>query len=171
MGMITIDRPLPRGFPNQRPKTICLHSIGEWIHLDLKIAKQLGIEKRDYYCIEFLEAIGYSAHGVISPNGLFIKCRETRQGAFHAKNFNEDSLGLEFMVPGLHTLATMHRVIENPWLPDPEFTTGVEVVRGWKDEYNIRVQEIYTHEQLSPERKKDPGAGFPLEPFLKSVYR
>ena len=81
-----IEKPSLAGLKNNNPKMIIVHAMAEY--LDMKDAP--------VFASDFLESMGYSAHLLILPNGDKIKCRENNQGAFHARGFNENSLGIEF---------------------------------------------------------------------------
>ena len=78
--------PLLTGPRHQTPNKIVVHAMGEFINNKPAWA--------------FLESIGLSAHIFVTPSGVIVRSRKDRQGAWHAKGFNTDSLGIEFLVPG-----------------------------------------------------------------------
>lgn len=149
--------PSPNGASKQSPKIIILHAIAEFIDLD----------PRDRYAPNYLEDLGISAHAFVTPTGTIIRCREDNQGAYHAKGNNTDSLGIEFMVPGVHTYATFIKAIEKPYLTRVQYKAGAKMVKLWVDKYNIK--KIVRHSDLSPSRKTDPGEGFGFDRFLKDI--
>ena len=158
---------LPFGDRTNDPKLITLHAMGEYIHADKNAVDyyathgkflELG---RDYHAPEWLRALGLSAHQLICPGGMRIKCREDNHGAWHARGFNEDSLGVEFLVRGIHTYDTFLAAIALPWVDNDQFSEGQELVRYWMETHDIRKFGVKYHSELSPGRKKDPGAGFP----------
>lgn len=151
------NMPLPKGAKKQIPTRIVIHAMGEYI--------KVGSENKHAY--DFLKGIGLSAHALICPDGTVIRCREDKQGAYHAKGFNKDSLGVEFLVKGVHTYGSFTKAIKKPYLTFEQHVAGVELFRDWYSKYAIKYTD--THSILSPERKIDPGAGFPLSQFLKDV--
>ncbi len=146
--------PLDRGADSQDPKRIVVHAMAEFI----------DTEPQDYSAVEFLRTQGLSAHAFVTPSGVIIRCRRDNQGGYHAKNYNTDSLGVEFLVPGLHTYATFIEAIKKKYLTNAQYQAGVELVQKWRTDHNITT--IDRHSDLSPGRKLDPGRGFPWDKFL-----
>ena len=144
---------LPDGASHQDPKSIVVHAMGEFIE--------------GKPAVEFLRYSGLSAHALVCPDGKVIRCRRDHQGAYHAKGFNTDSLGIEFLVAGDHNWTTFKKAIMAPYLTNAQYNSGVKVAQGWVTKFDIK--SINRHSDLSPDRKKDPGSGFPWEQFLKDV--
>ena len=159
MNYIVKNIPLPKGAKSQIPSRIVLHSMGEYIKTDT------GAK----FAPDFLRDIGLSVHVLICPDGTIIRCREDHQGAYHAKDFNKDSLGVEFLVKGIHDYTSFKKTISNYYLTFEQHVAGVELLRDWCSKYDIK--SIDTHSALSPKRKCDPGTGFPITQFLKDVKR
>ena len=157
MNYIVKNIPLPKGAKSQIPSRIVLHSMGEYIKTDA------GAK----FAPDFLRDIGLSVHALICPDGTIIRCREDHQGAYHAKNFNTNSLGVEFLVPGVHTYSSFKKAIKKPYITFAQHVAGVELLRDWCSTYDIT--SIEEHRALSPKRKCDLGDGFPLEQFLKDI--
>jgi len=149
--------PLEKHGGKQTPKGIVIHSIGEFI----------DTEGDDYFAPEFLRKIGLSAHYFITPTGVVIRSVDDDTIAWHAKGFNTDSIGIEFMVPGLHTYSTFIERIQRPYLSKTQYAAGVKLVKDLCTKYDIKY--VKTHSELSPQRKHDPGAGFPLCKFMDEV--
>lgn len=133
------------------PQAIILHAMGQFI----------DEQSRDYFAPNYLEKLGVSAHMMVTPDGMAVRCVPDRYRAWHDKGNNTNTLGIEFLVPGLHTYETFLETIKNPWLPDPAFTAGQTIVRNWMKEYNIPKEKVFYHSETAPGRKLDPGAGFP----------
>lgn len=117
----------------------------------------------------FLEQYKLSAHALITPSGDTILCRDDDQRAWHARGYNTDSLGIEFLVEGEHDYASFVEKIKSPYLSVMQFDAGIEAVRSWIDAYDISINRIDRHSDLSPGRKVDPGAGFPWKIFLERL--
>jgi len=147
----------PHGSAQQTPGRVVLHAMGEFI---LHEGKILPAE-------DFLLKQGLSAHVLVTPRGEEIKLRKDDEGAYHARGFNKNSLGIEFLVPGIHTYETFLDAIKRNYLTDAAYDTGVNVVCTWCLLHNI--QSIDRHSFLDPSRKYDPGAGFPYQKFIDDV--
>lgn len=144
---------LNKGAVHQSPDRIVLHAMSEYIE---------GL-----YAVDFLKNIGLSVHAMITPDGTIIRCRDDNEGAYHAKGFNTNSLGVEFLVKGQHTYNSFLTAIQKPYLSKEQYEAGVYLVKSWMKEYDItKVQE---HSYLSPRRKFDPGPGFPKIQFSKDI--
>lgn len=151
------NMPLSKGASKQIPNRIVLHAMSEYIKY----------EGKTLHAYDFLKEIGLSAHALICPSGAVIRCREDTQGGYHAKNFNTNSLGVEFLLKGEHDYASFKKAISDYYLTFEQHIAGVELLRDWCSKYDIK--SIDTHSSLSPTRKKDPGTGFPLKQFLIDV--
>ena len=145
---------LDGGADSQTPERIVVHAMAGFI----------DTEPEDFSAVEYLRKLGLSAHAFITPSDVVIRSRRDDQGGYHAKGFNTDSVGVEFLVSGLHTYATFIEEIKKKYLTNAQYQVGIELVKKWKTEHNIKT--INRHSELSPGRKVDPGRGFPWERFL-----
>lgn len=136
-----ISRPSPFGAASQTPERIVVHAMAERIN---------GMDAS-----HFLESIGLSAHALVAPQGNIIRCREDTQGAYHAKGFNRNSLGIEFLVPGEHSYESFLAAIDRPWVNDVQLLAGARVIAEWIARHGIT--QIDGHCDIDPTRKKDPG--------------
>ena len=154
----TVERkPLYKGAKYQTPTKIVLHSMAEFIKLD----------SGTKHAYDFLKDIGLSAHALICPDGTVMLCRDDNQGGWHAKGYNKNSLGVEFLVEGQHTYTDFLKVIKKPYLTFNQYVAGVELLREWCSKWDIK--SIDRHSDLDPTRKKDPGKGFDWNQFLIDV--
>jgi len=148
---------LSHGEGNQIPKAIIIHAMGEFIG-------GVGWEK---HAVQFLAGVGLSAHAIIAPDGENYRCRKDTQGAYHALGHNTNTLGLEFLVAGVHTYGTFIDTIRTSYITAQQYEVGVEQVRYWIKHWGIT--EVLRHSDISPERKVDPGEGFPWTMFLRDI--
>lgn len=147
---------LDHGSRGNDPKLIVVHAMGEYI-----------LDPDPIHAPDFLDKLGYSAHVLVSPNGDIFVCRETDEGAYHARGFNTNSLGIEFLVPGEHNYGSFLAAIKTDWLKHEQLESGATVVRTWMADYGIT--EVVRHSDISPGRKVDPGTGFPWRTFLDLI--
>jgi len=157
MKYTVLNKPLPKGAKKQIPTRIVIHSMAEFIKLD----------SGTKHAYDFLKDIGLSAHALICPDGTVMLCREDTQGAWHAKGFNTNSLGVEFLVKGIHTYGSFKKTIKKPYLTIEQHIAGVELLRQWCSDHDIK--SIDRHSSLSPKRKVDPGKGLPFDLILRDV--
>ncbi len=145
--MDVINIPSTQGSKHNIPKMIVIHTISEF----------LSYEGEDMYAPYFLRRIGLSAHRLVTPTGDMIKCREDEQGGYHAKKFNTDSLGIEFLMQGLHTYEEFIERMKIPYLTEIQVENGAYVIASWAKKWRIPFEMIKTHRQIDPKRKFDPG--------------
>lgn len=157
--MNVVNIPLAGGSFRQNPKRIVVHAMGEFI-------RDKGMDK---FAVDHLRDLGLSAHSFVTPSGVVIRCRKGTSGAWHAKGFNTDSLGVEFLVPGVYSsLEELQVRTATPYLSEAQYQAGVEMVEGWAQLYMIT--KIDRHSDLDPVRRRgDPGDGFPWERFLRDA--
>jgi len=151
-----IDR-LPYGARHQIPTLIVVHAMAEFIE----------INKITYHAVDFLRKVRLSAHRFITPSGTNIESRRDDQGAYHAKGFNKNSLGIEILVEGQHDYRSFVDTIKTDWCKGLQMEAAISQVRQWMILHAIT--DIKKHSELSPERKVDPGEGFNWDYFIKHL--
>jgi len=142
-----------------KPRRIIVHSMAEFI-----------LDPNPIHATDFLEKLGLSAHALVDPKGDIFLCRDDDQIAWHAKGYNRDTLGIEFLLKGHHDYGSFIEAIKSPWTTVSQWTAGVDAVRSWVAAYDIPRENVVRHSDLSPGRKVDPGAGFNWDEFLNTVF-
>ena len=151
-----IREPSEFGAERNNPKMIVVHSMGEYI-----------VDPKPIHATDFLVKMGYSAHALVAPNGDVYICRDDDQGAYHARGYNTDSLGIEFLVEGNHNYGSFLKAIKDDYVTLDQWDAGMDVVKSWLSAYDIK--KLVRHSDISPGRKVDPGEGFNWEWFLNLV--
>lgn len=142
------------GGGTQAPQKIVIHAMGEYIDNGTQ----------DYHAKEWLDKLGLSAHYLVCPSGVIIQTRQINEMAWHAKGHNTNSVGIEFLVSGLHTYGTFLEAIKKKYLTKDQLEAGIELCQSLKTK---GLSELTRHDALDPGRKFDPGRGFPWEDFKK----
>jgi N-acetyl-anhydromuramyl-L-alanine amidase AmpD len=143
---------------NDAPSAIILHAIGEYIDLE-----------EDMFCMYYLDSIGLSCHYYVTPSGVILQTAPDNFVTYHAKGHNQYSIGIEIIVSGLHTYETFLDAIAEPYVTDAQEGALVDLSRYLSKQHNIKPSNIFRHSDISPGRKKDPGAGFDMEAFIHHV--
>jgi AmpD protein len=146
------------GSSENHPNKIVVHCMGEFI-----------VDQTANHAPDFLDGYKLSAHALVEPNGDIIRCRDDDERAWHARGYNTNSLGVEFLVEGEHTYATFLEAIKTEYVTTAQWEAGVELVKEWAFLYSIPEENIHRHSDLSPGRKVDPGEGFHWQDFIDQV--
>lgn len=165
--MHAIKIPLPHGGGDQFPTRVIVHAMAEYIDLDAQTAARFGLEAGPLHALLFLQAARLSAHALVTPSGSVLLTREDTHQAWHARGHNQNTLGVEFLVPGAHNYSSFLDAIKSDYVTDEAYNAGLELVREWTDAFDIR--EVTTHRDVDPKRKQDPGDGFPFDRFVADL--
>ena len=155
--------------------TLVIHAIAEWI-VDTQ-NQAGGGHGRVYHCTDWLRALSRhghsrSVHAFNLPDGRIVREVDSWYKAFHAAGYNTRSVGMEFVVPGVLTYDQFLKAIRRHHWPSPaQLESGVAWFRARLEEHGVaRVPpSVVTHHEIDPERKLDPGPGFPLLDFRDAV--
>jgi N-acetyl-anhydromuramyl-L-alanine amidase AmpD len=172
-----IDIPNTHHGPRRQPGAIDLfviHAHAEWVVDGGNDAG--GGAGRIWHCTDWLRAIGLSVHAWCLPDGRIVREVDSWDTAWHAKGFNERSIGMEFVVPGVWTYDKIHAAwtTGTPGLYSGlQLEAGIEWYRARAREHGIPLapEALRTHHDLDPTRKVDPGRQFPFADFLSEFVR
>jgi hypothetical protein len=161
------------GSRENKPNKIVLHAIAEFIRIDQAASDWYSTQGKDipvgdYFAPDWLEVLGLSAHCFVTPSGLNIVTRKDVEGAYHAGRFNKDSLGIEFMVSGVHDYGSFLSMMKIEYLTPPQYFAGLAMVKKWMDTWEIELDRVYLHSELD-KKKQDPGDGFLDSGFLDEL--
>lgn len=134
------------------------HAMGQFIDME---------GGHDFHASEFLNHINLSAHFLIDPSGTIIEMLPMdRQGA-HAKGHNYKTVGIEWLVPGLHTYGSLMKTLESElWVTPQAFNAGVSLY-SWLEANGV--MGWARHDETDPGRKFDPGPKFPYKELKERV--
>ena len=171
--MDIVNIPSKFGRDNNKPKKIVIHAIAEFIRIDKSASKWYADQGKnipvgDYYAVDWLKMLGLSAHVFVTPSGLNIVTRSDMKQAFHAGVHNKDSLGIEFMVSGVHDYGSFLDAMKYEYLTSGQYFAGLAMVKHWMDRWNIDKENVYMHSELDS-NKKDPDVGFINSDFLDEL--
>lgn len=168
-----ISHRLPKGPAQQTPRGVIVHAHGETIEINQDVIDHYGPEIGSLGeivdAVDWLERLGLSAHAIVPPDASLIRCRRDTEGAWHAKGWNTDTLGIEILVPDAPTYGAFLRRVGEPWTNLPQLRTAAWQVAHWCNDYPI--EWTRRHCDVDPDRKVDPGVGFPWEQFNDMVAR
>ncbi len=145
------------GARRNTPKMIVVHAMGEYI-----------LDPGPIHARDFLLKLGYSAHALVEPDGQIIICRTPDQGAYHARGFNTDSLGIEYLVKGNHDYGSFLDAMKTDWVTHAQWHSGIDFINQWLTDFDT-ITEVVRHSDISPGRKVDPGVGFDWELFKQNI--
>ena len=106
-----------------------------------------------------------SAHYIIGSDGETVENCAPEKVAYHAglsrwcgsqeKSLNGCSIGIEITAPTLGQYAADYS--------EAAITALIHLVHLLKEKYHIRTENIIGHSDIAPDRKPDPGVGFPWQ--------
>ena len=157
------------------PKGIIIHSMAEYLKMPEGPMK----------AHDFLKSIKLSVHGFIHPDGVYEKMVETPGRASHAgkskhggiSGLNSHYLGFELLVAGEHDWGTFSKAIETECTyTDGQFDTAIDVCKWWVKEYDIPLENVVRHSDVSGDDvrgegkgKTDPGSAFDWDAFKAAL--
>lgn len=160
IAQIHSEIPYAAPFKGNWPDMLIIHAMGEFIENG----------EDDFFAPDWLTKLGLSAHYFVTPSGVVLQQRNQQEIAYHAgREFNGRSIGIEILVPGIHTYATFLEAIKHNWINDMslQFKATVEIANEVCDARSIT--EAVRHSDVAPGRKPDPGPGFPWTSFRAAM--
>ena len=117
-----------------------------------------------------LEGLGLSTHYIINQQGEITLCVEPSRVAYHAgkskwrdrigESLNEESIGIECIVPNLGQNKEDYSY--------KMFLAINSLLDMLRVQYKIRKENVVGHSDIAPDRKADPGIGFPWYRMYRS---
>lgn len=136
--------------------------MGEWVRGDDGVIR---------HCTDLLRELELSVHGFCLPDGRIVESVAIGRVARHARDYNDRSIGLEFVVEGLHDEDSLTRAMANvdasPYRP-VQYEAAARWFRCHADALALDASCFRTHGELDPQRKTDPGAAFDHDAFLRA---
>ncbi len=131
-------------------KFIVIHSIAEYIDTGEP-------ELSPQYCVDFLRERNELPHYFLTPSGIVLKGIPHKRKANHARGFNYCSIGIEVMLPGCHSYVSFLNAMrdETEKVCTFPFLQLTVLLTELLDIYPNA--KIVGHNELSPDRKVDPG--------------
>lgn len=166
MGRQIICQPITDNFTKrtQPIRQIIIHAMGEY----LEIGKDCHL-----HATTFFQENKLSCDYMITPGGDTLQCNldPLNKYTWHAKGFNEDSLGIEVLVPGLWSYPDFEEAIQKDnWVTDSAFSQVIDLVVNLCRVHNLTAQDIYPHSARDNRGiKHDPGNGFGWKNFITHV--
>lgn len=161
------------GKSKQTPKKFVIHAMGESINLDspVELKNKSGnvyrtISPGVYHATDWLQELRLSAHYLVGQEDVAWRCRYPDQGGFHAGGHNKDSVGFELLIPKAYNLSILkNRMNSGHCYSYNQYDFVAEQIVQISKDHGIRgVEEnIFGHDELSPDRKSDPGMYFDYE--------
>ena len=165
------------------PKGIVVHALSEYVHRDgLKYYKRYNHENDTYAGLplseypewinfkEWLPLIRLGIHAYVTMNGEILPGNvEAPFRAAHAgrsfwnglSHLNNHYLGVELVIPGKNSYGEfIHKINNVNVYTDSAYMALVNLCEGWVTEYDIPVENVVRHSDVSPGRKQDPGQSF-----------
>ena len=106
---------------------------------------------------------------IVHAMGEFIRYPDgSVLSAWHARGFNQHSLGVEVLVAGEYDYASFLARIKEDWTTPEQLAETVRLCRSWRDTWGI--EQVDRHSDVDPDRKKDPGEGFPWSRFIERLF-
>ena len=161
MAEIPAEKPPRNGMLKiaHKPDTLVVHALAEFLDFETN--------GKDRSAKDHMDEEGLSPHYLITPTGVIIELIEYDTLGYHAKGHNTNKVGVELLVPGLHTYGSFLKAIDKKgWVSGPQYQALLQLTKWLKTK---GVKNQVAHSTLSPERKYDPGKGFDWDKYIKDL--
>ncbi|MCP5046128.1 MAG: N-acetylmuramoyl-L-alanine amidase [bacterium] len=138
---------------------LVVHAMAEWVMDDDGVF---------HYCTDWLNVLKLSVHAFCLPDGRIVQSVEPGQTAYHAKEFNGRSVGMEFVVAGGHNYDSFLKKmadVENSPYTQAQYEAGGWWYKKMAEKFGLTFEQIKSHREIAPDRKKDPGDAFDWKVF------
>lgn len=133
---------------------LIVHAIAEWV---------VDEDGTPWHCTDYLRRVELSVHAFCLPDGRLVEAVPVERLAFHAKDWNEGSVGIEIVVAGAHDLDSLLARMgdfEAPPYTAAQYLAAGRWLRLQADRFDLRFADVFGHGELDPGRKEDPGRAF-----------
>ncbi len=144
---ITVPKWPIRTGPKQWPDRFLFHAMGEFIK-----NPETG---QVLYAPHWIEFLKLSVHVFVTPDARIIESFSPLIKGAHAAPFNSGSVGLEFLVPGVHQRPSLRAAMLKPDCITMA-QLGAAAAWCWNKGEEHSISRWSTHHILVPKRKVDP---------------
>lgn len=145
---------------NQKPRTravdlLVIHAMAEWV---------IDGSGLYHHCTDYLHyEAGLSVHAFCLPDGRIVESVDPDLVAYHAREYNGCSVGIEVVVEGGHDIRSLMERMNDTVHP-PYTRAQYESCAWWLRQqarrFGLSFSHIKRHAELAPGRKMDPGPAF-----------
>lgn len=139
------------------------------------MAEYLIFEGQLWPAANFLKHINRGVHFTVLPHGRPVEHVDPSLIVWHARGSNMTTVGAELLIPGITNYLGLRREMGRECAAFDVYSRGqylglVRIIEHLLDAGYLDDPDDYTfHEDLSPERKFDPGPAFHREVFQEMV--
>ena len=112
-----------------------------------------------------------SAHFLVSKKGDLLKMVDPQMAAWHVKNFNSKSIGIEF--EDMDIKSPLNCLTNPQWCTPAQLKAGAELAATLMRNYNIPIEHVIGHNdemlRVLGNDHSDPGPHFPWDEFRKQI--
>jgi len=149
-------------------KSLVIHAMGEYIN-----SGEDGV----YPAAQFLEEVGLSVHFTVLPGGQVLQHLPISKRGAHARGYNVNTVGVELLVRGVQDYDSLRKLMAYEGTTfelygRAQYQGLITIMQHLVDNYWFDDGLQYTyHEDLSPDRKHDPGRAFDRSHLDEQVWK
>lgn len=133
------------------------------------MAEYIWHEGKLWHYAELLKYLGNGTHFAVHHTGQVVQHAEPRQMLWHAAGANQESCGVELLIPGVYTLTELYTKISgdgHDGVYHAAYYRGLlNTMKFLHDDGYVRMPEFgwELHSAQSKGRKRDPGSSFSVD--------